>query len=336
MYMTRYHYYCVFLFIAVIMLTACRQHTDKEHPYSFYYWRTSLSLDSIELAALERSTGDNLYLRFFDVDKVNGAIEPVGIIKDDYKQPLPKRVVPVVFIANRVWEGITPKEIGLLAERIAASAGYIRNKYNFNEATEIQFDSDWTATTREAYFAFLTYFAELSGIEVTSTLRLHQVKDAKVMGIPPVKKCYLMCYATGSPLDNKQENSILDINMLESYLQNLHEYPLRLDIALPIYSRALITNHSGEIQIVNSWTSKMLKDAGFFKWVSDGVFEVMEDGFFQGIYLHEGFLVKLEEIDKDLIGRTKSVVEIKLKDDYNYIYYHLDGDFLANYPPLLP
>jgi hypothetical protein len=329
MYMTRYHYYCVFLFIAVIMLTACRQQTDKEHPYSFYYWRTSLSLDSIELAALERSTGDNLYLRFFDVDKVNGAIEPVGIIKDDYKQPLPKRVVPVVFIANRVWEGITQEEIELLAERIAASAGYIRNKYNFNEATEIQFDSDWTATTREAYFAFLTYFAELSRIEVTSTLRLHQVKDAKVMGIPPVKKCYLMCYATGSPLNADKENSILDVPLLKNYLVDLHKYPLLLDIALPIYSWALISNHIGKTQIANGWKSAMLEENDMFLQHADDVFEVVEEGYFRGVYLSKGFKVKVEEIDVASLEAVKTYVDSKLNYPFSYIYYHLDGAFLS-------
>jgi hypothetical protein len=329
--MNRSHFYYALLMLATLVLASCRQQSDNEHPYSFYYWRTSLSLDSLEMAALERSTGDNLYLRFFDVDKVNGAIEPVGILKDEFKQPLPRRVVPVVFISNRVWEGITQQEIELLAERIVGSVGFIRKSYQFNEVTEIQFDSDWTASTRDAYFAFLSYMAELSGIEVTTTLRLHQVKDAKVMGIPPVKKCYLMCYATGSPLSGNPENSILDVPTLKSYLANLDKYPLAMDIALPIYSWALISNHLGKTQIANGWTSAMLRESDIFSAVSDHVFEVKEEGFSRGTYLSKGFRVKIEEIDVVELKEVKSFVQRKLKYDYEYIYYNLDARFLPTY-----
>lgn len=334
MHMTRRKYHYVLLLMPIIMLVSCRQQTDREHLYSFYYWRTHLSLDSLELAALERSTGDNLYLRFFDVDKVNGEIEPLGIIKDEYKQPLPKRVVPVIFITNRVWEGISQQEIELLAERIVASAGYIRNKFGFNEVTEVQFDSDWTASTRDAYFAFLTYVADLTGLEITTTLRMHQLKDSKIMGIPPVKKCYLMCYSADAPTD--ADISFPDMELLKSYMQYLEDYPIRLDIVLPIYSRVLMTDQMGATQVHMGWTRKMLESSESFKKLSEGVFAVAEEGLFSGVYLSEGSLVDVEEIDPSLIKDARKLLESNLKGNFNYVYYHLDSDFLVNDLPLSP
>jgi hypothetical protein len=47
------------------------------------------------------------------------------------------------------------------------------------------------------------------------------------MGIPPVRKVYLMCYSTSSPLENSDKNSILDIQILKNYLSEVQNYPIK-------------------------------------------------------------------------------------------------------------
>ena len=96
-------------------------------------------------------------------------------------------------------------------------------------------------------------------------MRLHQVKDKQQTGIPKVNKVYLMCYATSSPLDNSNANSILEVNLLKNYLHNLQDYPLKMDIALPIYSWGIVTNHLGKKKLINALEEKDLQNRNFQK-----------------------------------------------------------------------
>jgi hypothetical protein len=57
-----------------------------------------------------------------------------------------------------------------------------------------------------------------------------------------------MCYSTSSPLEKSDKNSILDVNILKSYLSKMEDYPVKkIEVALPIYSWGIITNHLASI-----------------------------------------------------------------------------------------
>ena len=58
----------IFCLWVLLLLNSCNENNDK--PYSFYYWRTNLSFNSIEAAALEKANTPYLYTRFFDIEKV--------------------------------------------------------------------------------------------------------------------------------------------------------------------------------------------------------------------------------------------------------------------------
>ncbi|WP_449399704.1 hypothetical protein [Chryseobacterium wanjuense] len=62
------------------------------------------------------------------------------------------------------------------------------SEYHLKTSNEIQIDCDWTAGIRDDYFKFLKELKKVSGKEITCTLRLHQVKDKNLTGIPPVEK----------------------------------------------------------------------------------------------------------------------------------------------------
>jgi hypothetical protein len=96
------------------------QKRRKIHPYTFYYWRTNFELNQTEKQALEKATTPILYTRYFDIDKVNGRFQPVGILTS--KQSIQQKIVPVVFIMNRVWENITSEELTFLQQRLTNSS----------------------------------------------------------------------------------------------------------------------------------------------------------------------------------------------------------------------
>lgn len=298
----------------------------NSHDYTFYYWRTHLSLNTIEKKAINDATSPYLYTRFFDIEKKDGKFQPVAVITKDDSFQTDKEIVPVVFIKNDVFYDITLDEVNFLVENVYTLIKKKQNEFGFKISKEIQIDCDWTAGTNKEYFLFLTKLKERSKKNITCTLRLHQVKNSKLSGIPPVEKVYLMCYSTSSPLENSSKNSILDLPTLKSYLKNADLYTIHMDIALPIYSWGIVTNHLGKHQLINALSAKDLENINFKK-ISDNEVEVLKDGFYFGNYLNKGFTIKVEEISSQQLKEVKLFLNKKL-NSYHIVYYHLDRKFI--------
>lgn len=313
----------LFLF-AILIMTSCNHESIKS--YTFYYWRTHLSLNPAEKAVLQKATSPYIYTRFFDIGKADGKFQPIAVITKDQTFETDKEIVPVVFIKNDVFYDITSNEINFLVENIASLIKKKQSEFGFKTSNQIQIDCDWTAGTSKEYFEFLKRLKDFTGKELSCTLRLHQVKNSKLSGIPPVTKVFLMCYSTSSPLENSDRNSILDLPTLKNYLKNVDLYPLDLDIALPIYSWGIVTNHLGKHKLINALSVADLKNANFRK-ISETEVEIMKDGFYFGNFLNKGFTLRVEEISSEQLKQVKKFLNQKLPG-YNIVYYHLDRKFL--------
>lgn len=313
-------YLLVFLFII-----SCSK--QEKHLYTFYYWKTNLKFNHIEKDVLTKSNVPFLYTRFFDVDKVDGKFEPVAVITKGKSFDTEKEIVPTVFITNRCFINIQKEEIPFLAKRVNDLIKKKIADYHLKVNQEIQIDCDWTSGTKDDYFEFLKQLKKISQKEITCTLRLHQVKDKNLTGIPPVEKVYLMCYSTSSPLENSDKNSILDLNTLKSYLAKLEDYPIKkIEVALPIYSWGIVTNHLGKHKLINALSIKDLNNPDFKK-ISDSEAEILKDGFYFGNFLNKGFKIKVEEISEDHLENAIQFLDKKI-DTYNIIYYQLDSKFV--------
>lgn len=316
----------IFIFFLLFILFSCSK--KQPHPYTFYYWKTHLKLDQEEKKTLDKAQSPFLYTRFFDVDKVGGKFQPVAVITKDNSFQTDKKIVPVVFITNQSMLHISAEEITFLAESIHQMIKKKAGEYQLKINNEIQIDCDWTAGTRDDYFKFLKELKRISGKEITCTLRLHQVKDKKNTGIPPVDKVYLMCYSTSSPLENSDKNSILDVVTLKNYLSKLEDYPIKkIEVALPVYSWGIVTNHLGKHRLINALSQKDLENP-HFKKISDHEVEIMKDGFYFRNYLNKGFKIKIEEISEEQLQEAIHFLEKKIPD-FTIIYYQLDGKFVA-------
>ncbi|MBB6332157.1 hypothetical protein HNP24_003149 [Chryseobacterium sediminis] len=317
----------ILLLLLFFLIVSCSR--KENHPYTFYYWKTNLKLDSEERKILDQATVPYLYTRFFDVDKVNGKFQPVAVITKDESFKTDKQIVPTVFITNQTLLGISAEEIRFLAESIHLLIQKKADEYHLKTNNEIQIDCDWTAGTRNDYFKFLKELKKISGKEVTCTLRLHQVKDKKQTGIPPVEKVYLMCYSTSSPLEKSDKNSILDINILKSYLSKMEDYPIKkVEVALPIYSWGIVTNHLGKHKLINALSKRDLENPNFKK-ISDHEIQVLKDGFYFGSYLNKGFKIKTEEISEEQLKEAIIFLQKKIPH-FNIIYYQLDSKFVLD------
>jgi len=106
----------------------------------------------------------------------------------------------------------------------------------YNRITELQFDCDWTESTRDKYFSFLTHIKKhFSDKLISSTVRLYAYKYPDKAGVPPVEKGMLMCYNAGDLKNINSGNTIFNKKEVLSYLDVDKPYPLPLDYALPIF-----------------------------------------------------------------------------------------------------
>lgn len=321
----------LFILFAMFLFSACKK-GDKNHNINFYYWKTNVTIGETEKKYFDKLDCEKLYIRFFDIDyePKNGYPTPKATIRLFNPKILDTKYVPVVFITNRTFLDMGYWNPEDLAHRTNSLINDIVKKNNIPEIEEIQIDCDWTGSTREKYFSYLNTLKELSGKNITSTLRLHQVKDKEQTGIPPVDKVYLMCYATASPKDADTQNSILDINLLKNYTKNIDKYPLDFDVALPLYSWGVVTNHRGEIKLINNVDISGLVPE-FFEKTGKNTYKALDDFILQGIYLNKDFTLRIERIEPALLNEAKSYLDGKLNKNYNIVYYHLDKSFIERF-----
>lgn len=318
----------IYFLFCFLLLTSCKQ--EFQHPVDFYYWRSNYSITPKEKNTIEALKVKNIYVRLFDVDKIFTNPTPIGVIKGYNPSILNVNYIPTVFITNRTFKGLTAQQTKDLAKNVHTLIVRITETKHLSIFQEIQIDCDWTKSTRENYFLFLRELKFISGKQVSATLRMHQVKFKDVEGIPPLEKMVLMCYATENPSDVETKNSILDLDLAKDYLKTLEEYPVHLDVALPLYSWAIITNHLGKIKLVNSFSEEDLIGQPVID-KGNGIYEVTDDFFVESLYLSRGFQIKIETISPELLSQTKEFLEKKLKNDFRIIYYHLDEKFIQNY-----
>ena len=321
----------LFIVLLPFVLAACSH--KHHHDVDFYYWKSKCVIGETECDYFNQLGSKRLFVRLFDVSMENGVVVPVGPIKGFEKDVLPNdsiAVIPVVFITNETFYNCTDDEsIARLASNVSNGITHYMGKADI-AYDEIQIDCDWTERTKDVYFRFLKKLAEQSGCDISCTLRLHQIRDREKTGVPPVGRGSLMCYATSSPMEGDTRNSILDMELLKAYTTNINDYPIDFDVILPIYSWGIVTNHLGQVKLVNGLTEDDLQTPMFEKQ-DNNLYLVKEDGFVQGLYVNSGFTIKIETITPELLAEAKQYLDHQIDRDFPWVYFHLSQGFLDRF-----
>lgn len=214
------------------MLAGCTRHDVS---LGWYFWRTDVHFDNDDARVLSAFGTERLYIRFFDV--IYNGRRAVPNAPADFRSICGTNIVPVVYITvDALSHADAPALARALTARVKAMADEAGIRSNINE---LQLDCDWTASTKDTYFAVLREVKSLgigTPVNVSSTIRLHQIKYRKAMGVPPVDRGMLMLYNVHSPKEFAAKNAIYDASA-ERYLRHLPGYPLTLDIAVPVYAQ---------------------------------------------------------------------------------------------------
>ncbi|MBL6448584.1 hypothetical protein JMN32_19895 [Fulvivirga sp. 29W222] len=315
---------CYLYITILIILSACTDSTESK--VSFYHWKYNAEHNSGMASALRHPRIDNtIYMHYFDVDKTEKGVYPVYVLNDVDSAFKAYNIVPVVFVTNRSLqqEGI---HIEQLSDQILSLVNEIGLHHFGSEHKTIQLDCDWSETTRDKYFQLIRSLNQ--HLEVVPTIRLHQIKYKTQTGVPPISHGVLMLYNMGD-LKNEQQNSIIQADIVDDYIESHTTYPLTLDVALPLFSQTVIKNNRGQVRLVNRSMPEALKeDSLHFRQLDNHLFEVTRDTLYHGFYLSKGYRLKLEESGVEEILDAYSIVrDSKLKLN-NVILYHLDDDVL--------
>lgn len=321
-------------FILVLTLISCNP--KREVSSAFYFWKSTFKLSQSEQEILANLKVKKLYVKYFDVDwdsSTNQAM-PKAIIQFQENFPLKVELVPTIFITNRTLKNIPSSNINPLAINILSKIKSI-NKTNKFVIKEIQLDCDWSDETRTKYFHLIKLikrFLEESAIKVSSTIRLHQIKYFQKTGVPPVDRGILMFYNMGKWNDPNTINSILDLDIAKKYLVNFDQYPLKLDVALPLYSWGIQFRNNKGIRILYNLTQSNLQNNKKVKQLKPNLYQIKENTYINGYYLYKNDQIRLEEASQKNLKSSAEILDKIIKNDYIIIaYYHLDEEILKDY-----
>ncbi|NTE03542.1 hypothetical protein G6M26_07295 [Agrobacterium tumefaciens] len=323
------------LVISVFFLFGCKQ-KSVVHP-GFYFWRTDYHNRKPETDYLNLFKSKSLYVRIMDVDfnpELQQAV-PVSPIK--FSDPLPQQIsiIPVVFLVNNVFNHLDSGKNKLLADRIANFVEAKVKQAGKQDFKELQIDCDWTKTTRDQYFNFLEQLKIhplLNGKTISVTLRLHQVKNVITSGIPPVKKAMLMCYNMGNLRKYGPQNSILNQHEMDIYLKDyLSNYPLKLDVALPLFEWAVVFRNKEYAGISKRISKTQIHDKKLFRQKGSSIlYDLLSD--YPSAGLKRGDVIRWEEISaEDLLSTSKFLSRYLNPEERNLVFYHLDIDLLKHF-----
>jgi len=304
----------------------------------FYYWKSIFRNDVPGRQILQQEKVQQLYIRYFDVDwnYIRHNPFPSAQIHFADQPDSSLQIIPVVFITNRCIDHIDSSAIPSLAGRIGSLIKDISDINGIKHIREVQIDCDWTDKTKNKYFYLLNELRQhpfFSGKQLSATIRLHQAKYYERTGVPPVDKGLLMAYNMGNIKNASTRNSILEPNELNKYITDLNNYPLHLDIALPLFSWYVWFNADLTFKgLVHDYEIASL--TGFpVEAAAGNKFQFTRNCDTLGFSFKKGDLLRKEESDLiDIIQSSELLAKHLHNDSLSISCFHLDSVILKKYP----
>lgn len=321
----------IFLIIILwVPFFACKK-AAKINP-SFYLWKQTASLSSNENILLKKLKVQCVYIKYFDVVVKNNLIVPDAIVKLDTSILQSRlQIIPVVYITQQAINNSHVSDS--LAEKIVKLCDLINQK-NGIQINELQIDCDWTATNQHIYFTLLKNIQSQVGnsITISTTIRLHQIKYPNKTGIPPAKKGMLMFYNMGDLKNIHSRNTIYNEEDAKKYITYLKKYPIKLDIALPIYSWAIQYRNNNVVKIHNRLHATYFSDTTFFNKIDNNHLISKQSTLYKGMYYLKGDIIKIEGVNADLCNEAASLLSKHIPlHDRTIVFFDLDKNNTHHY-----
>ncbi|MPL73537.1 hypothetical protein SDC9_19338 [bioreactor metagenome] len=268
----------------------------KDIQISFYSWENSFE---------EQNINEKLYIKVLDVNFST----KLELLKTNIKDA-PKNFIPVIYITNETMKNV---DYSLVSKAILET---LKN-YKFDE---IQIDCDWSLSTRSNYFNLLEDLKEKLNKKISATIRLHQIKYYTKTGIPPVDYGVLMYYNMSNIGDSNTKNSILDNEIAKKYHYNFDVYPLKLKLALPLYSQAIQFREEKAISLFEGVEEKDFNND--FEKLENNRYKVLNSHYFKGRYIYKDDIFRLENSnEQDIKIALKDFLDLS-KNRYDEVIFY--------------
>lgn len=313
-----------------LFLSACTSKPDKQVTRAFYHWKTRVDISDAETRRLDSLSITRLFIKFFDVewDDTKNQPVPVAMVRLPDTGIPNYRITPVVFITNETMQKLDEAGVDTLANKMADLLQELSPSTKWKFDQEVQIDCDWTAATRDRYFRLLErvkthpYF---TGKTLSATIRLHQLKYTHSNGIPPVDRGLLMAYNMGNLRNPETRNSIIDPDILNQYIGKMSNYPLPLDIALPVFDWWIWFRNDAYKGLVRTETIP-------FTLFKKEKLVFTEDTVINGHTFEKGDWLRYE--NSPYLSLTEAAYQLNRRlnsDRTTVILYHLDSSNLSKY-----
>ncbi|MCG3660229.1 glycosyl hydrolase family 18 protein [Aliarcobacter butzleri] len=268
----------------------------KDIQISFYSWENSFE---------EQNINEKLYIKVLDINFST----KLELLKTNIKET-PKNFIPVIYITNETMKNV---DYSLVSKAILET---LKN-YKFDE---IQIDCDWSSSTRSNYFNLLEDLKEKLNKKISATIRLHQIKYYTKTGIPPVDYGVLMYYNMSNIGDFNTKNSILDNEIAKKYHYNFDVYPLKLKLALPLYSQAIQFREEKAISLFEGVEEKDFNND--FEKLENNRYKVLNSHYFKGRYIYKDDIFRLENSnEQDIKIALKDFLDLS-KNRYDEVIFY--------------
>lgn len=294
---------------------------------SFYYWKTIYTISENEKEILKENNVTKMYVRYFDVIIKDNLPIPSTLI---FFRDLPSlKIVPVIYLKNDVL--LLPNlDLNVLGNKILKLIEEISvaNKIKYNE---IQIDCDWTLKSKDNYLQLIDLLKSKSIKNISVTIRLHQIKYFKKTGVPYVERGVLMYYNMGK-IGVDTLNSIYERETAMNYIQSLKNYPLPLNIALPIYSWAIHIRGNKVIGLINKVDRENFSTDSNYIQRGKNFFYVKNNNIKSGSFFEKGDKIKIESISSNSLEEMCEDLQRNINSTPNeIIFYDFDEFNFKNY-----
>ena len=287
-----------YLYLLLVLLGAC-SYEDTPPEQALYCWKTQVQFSAEEADFVKNNRIERLYIRYCDVGLRDNAPVPIAPVDIDTLSVQGKTVIPVIYLKNEIFNPELTEGNSTYISTLAHKLGdYIEqiNRYYHLRVSEVQFDCDWSLSTKQAYFSMLEAFKKEYPYQLSATIRLHQVKYREETGVPPVDYGVLMYYNMGR-ITATGANSIYDRSTALRYLGKLRAYPLPLDIALPMFAWGVHSADGQVLNLVGGLTHAQAQAISSLARTDDpDIYKVAEQTYYKGRVWQAGDLIKIEEV----------------------------------------
>ena len=357
----------LFSLFLISFIVQCGKEKHVDVIRSFCYWKTYSPYYEGKDTLMKQMKLKHLYVRFFDVgfNPYDKKAYPIASLNDINFQENVSELTPSIFISNDVLLNATKSSLDTLSFQIKTRTTNLLSKFVKNEVERISnaqladtlnkkkskipnislinqtitnkfktllIDCDWSEKSKENYFYLLEKLKkEFSSFTLQATIRLYQYKYYEKTGIPPVTNGLLMCYNITNPTKFDVKNSIATVNDFKDYITH-NKYPLKLDIALPLFSWNLVFRGS-EFKGILSEDIDFKTPSNRFKKVDETHYAITDDFLAGTTYLRNGDEIRIEKISNDDLIEMISVLKenIKMSGQTKVTFFSFDEKYITNY-----